>query len=329
MDKIKEQFLKIKAFFRKDVKLPLVIVKHTEIIEEMLVFVLALFILTSFAIYSWYFSNMKNQETQVFPIVEAPEEDQLSEPMEIDSSSWSAYRSQWYGFELKYPENWEKPVFQKSAAGSSWEYKYLFRKINGGGDDFYSEFDVVIYDVRKIKELFATNEFPSVKNEELKMQGACDEITGHLAENENYPAEEIYIPADDDCYNQAFFYSLTRDQYIYNIVPALKENQEVPADSKKHAMKNFPEFFSAVSNFNLIDIKRPSPESIKPKITAPKPVSHTKDSLGRRVCAAKSDHPQKSKQDKGKHLDMECCLDPDEYPNPWCYYSPNKYDKYL
>lgn len=50
---------------------------------------------------------------------------------------------------------------------------------------------------------------------------------------------------------------------------------------------------------------------------------------GRRVCEKKNDKPAKSKKGKGKHMDMECCLDPDEYPNPNCYYSPEKYGKYL
>ncbi len=50
---------------------------------------------------------------------------------------------------------------------------------------------------------------------------------------------------------------------------------------------------------------------------------------GRKVCGTKNDHPRKSQKGKGKHMDMECCLDPDEYPNPHCYYPPEKYGKYL
>lgn len=68
---------------------------------------------------------------------------------------------------------------------------------------------------------------------------------------------------------------------------------------------------------------------IKPVIKAPMPYVYEKDSLGRRVCNKKNDHPGKSKQNKKKHMDMECCLDPDEYPNPNCYYDPEKYGKYL
>ncbi len=52
---------------------------------------------------------------------------------------------------------------------------------------------------------------------------------------------------------------------------------------------------------------------------------------GRRVCEKKNDKPGKSKvNNKGKvHMDMECCLDPDEIPNPHCYYDPGKYGKYM
>lgn len=64
-------------------------------------------------------------------------------------------------------------------------------------------------------------------------------------------------------------------------------------------------------------------------ITAPMPRSYEKDSLGRLVCGKRNDHPQKSDQGKGKHMDMECCMDPDEYPNPHCYYDSDKYGKYL
>lgn len=67
----------------------------------------------------------------------------------------------------------------------------------------------------------------------------------------------------------------------------------------------------------------------KPVIKAPMPYVYKVDSLGRRVCNKKNDHPGKSKQNKKKHMDMECCLDPDEIPNPNCYYSPEKYGKYL
>ncbi len=61
---------------------------------------------------------------------------------------------------------------------------------------------------------------------------------------------------------------------------------------------------------------------------APMPLVH-KVVDGRRVCGKKNDKPKKSKKGVGRHMDMECCLDPDEIPNPNCYYPPEKYGKYL
>jgi hypothetical protein len=47
---------------------------------------------------------------------------------------------------------------------------------------------------------------------------------------------------------------------------------------------------------------------------------------GKYVCKKKKGYVGKSKKNnKGYlHLDMECCLDPDEYPNPWCTYRPGE-----
>ena len=42
---------------------------------------------------------------------------------------------------------------------------------------------------------------------------------------------------------------------------------------------------------------------------------------GRRVCAVKNDHPQGG---GAIHVDEDCCPDPNETPNPRCYYSPGQ-----
>jgi len=74
--------------------------------------------------------------------------------------------------------------------------------------------------------------------------------------------------------------------------------------------------------------KENSVKKIK-RMAGPIPYVFDTDNLGRRVCNKSNDKPSKSDKGKGKHMDMECCLDPDEYPNPHCYYSPEKYGKYL
>ena len=223
----------------------------------------------------------------------------------IETTDWISYQNNWYGFELKYPPNWGKPTSKSVAGGVKWEYRYQFQREKNNAEDFHFGFDVVVYNVKKVKELLNTEEYPTLKSEELKLQEACDKISGHLEENQNYPAEKIHIPPNDNCYNPAFFYSLTRNEYIYNIVPTRKDSTE--AINPEEISKDFPEFIVVISTLNLTDIKRPK---IQTKINAPIPVAAINVG-GRLVCAKKNDHPGYSHKGKGKHLDMECCLDPD------------------
>ncbi len=274
------------------------------------------------------------QEAALQEVIQgAPSEEQISEEVQkiqktIDITNWKLYQNQYYGFEVKYPQDWAAPKSQAAVSGSQWEYRYQFRKNSEDPNNPYLGFDVVIYNVAKTKELSGTDEFPTIKSEDLKNNPECANIEGHSIDTGDYPAAEIYIPPTDDCYNPVLFFSFIRDQYIYNFVPVLKEGSQVDSDPRIAIDNNFPEFLSVISTADLIDVVRPKPTPPKPKITAPFPVSY-KVVNGQLVCAKKNDHPSKSKQHKGKHLDMECCLDPDEYPNPHCYYSPDKYGKYL
>lgn len=58
--------------------------------------------------------------------------------------------------------------------------------------------------------------------------------------------------------------------------------------------------------------------------SAPKPRAATKKVNGKRVCEKKNDKPHESGQGSHPHMDMECCPDPDEWPNPHCYYTPEQ-----
>lgn len=245
-----------------------------------------------------------------------------------DISAWRPYQNLWYGFTLKYPNDWFDPVVKKPAAGNMWEQKIEFRMSQIGENNPFEGFDVKIYNVQKVKEFSNTDEFPKLKSDELSVNSECSNINGHLLETGDYPAEEVYVPIKDNCYNAALYFTNTRDGYIYNIFPRIKDGAGYAGDPAQEIIAHLPEFFSVISNWNLIDIQRPKSSFAKPRVVAPKPVSFDVAN-GRLVCAKKNDHPGKSNKGKGKHLDMECCLDPDEYPNPWCYYSPDKYGKFL
>lgn len=274
------------------------------------------FVLLSIIYHYQFSSKQKDAGLLPQPVIENEAENPI-----MDTAEWKTYTTQWYGFELKYPNNWNKPALKNATPGAKWEYRYQFRKQAVKESDPYVGFDVVVYNVGKVKDLSNTEEFPTVREGVVQSPGTCDTIVGRLAENEKYPAEQISVSAGDDCYRPAYFYTLTRDNYIYTIVPISTET-EGGVQSETEIVRKFPEFITVASTLNLIDIVQPKPA---PKITAPKPIAVTKtDSRGRLICAKKDDHPRKSKKGKGKHLDMECCLDPDEYPNPWCYYPPGK-----
>ncbi len=297
---------------------------------------------------NWYFSkqtkfeNMQKIEAAKKMIQEAVRQDALEKFEEenagrvlaiqerFDPTTWKEYKSNWYGFKIKYPQDWKYPLVNKVRQGSRADYRVSF--LSNRQDKNFIGFDVAVYDINKIKELSATDEFPKIKTEQLKDSEQCKIIEGHIIETGDYPAEEIYIPLADDCYEKTFFFSVVNGQYIYNLAPVLRAGTEFNGDPMIGVSDDLPEFFSAISQFENIEIVRPKPKPkapAPPKITAPYPVSYKKDSIGRLICAKKNDKPSKSKKNKNKHLDMECCLDPDEYPNPHCYYPVEKYGKYL
>jgi hypothetical protein len=248
---------------------------------------------------------------------------------EIDTSAWIPYQNTWYGLALKYPREWSDPVVKKPASGTGWEQQIQFRMNQTGENNPFEGFDVVVYSIAKVKEATNTDEYPKLKNPELGADPQCATIEGHLLDIGNYPAEEIYIPATDACFYATLYFGNTRDAYIYDLVPRLKEGSGLAGDPADEIASHMPEFFAVASTLNYINIVRPKSVPPKPKITAPMPFIYKIDGRGRKVCGNKNDHPSKSKQNKGRHMDMECCLDPDEYPNPNCYYDPAKYGKYL
>lgn len=256
-------------------------------------------------------------------LIQTPEEEKMftgevvAEP--IDTTSWDTYRNQWYGFEVGHPNSWTNMQY-KSATEKSARYEtiYKFRKDGNGGDDTFSGYDVVIYSTKKAQSIENTNEIRKKESspEDISECSFSEEV-GLGDENNQY--QKVSVEKKNPCYEPAYFYTLSKGNYIYNIVPAVKEDTGQFSNPEKNADELFPEYKEAVASFKFISIARPRPK-LKPRITARKPIS-AKISGGRLVCAKKNDHPSKSRNGNKKgHLDLECCLDPDETPNPWCTY---------
>jgi len=253
--------------------------------------------------------NLKKSEEKNNQTIESSE---LEIPV-FDTTDWENYQNNWYGFKLKYPENWEQLESQKPLEDSRWEYKYRFRKKETDEDNPYIGFDVVIYNINKVKELTSTEEHPSFKFE-MNENETCRFIPEHMKEEPAFFSVEMHISPADDCYNQAFFYSIISDKYIYNVAPVPKDNQKIPTDFKKYAIKNFPEFISTASSFDLITIKKINSQPItqKPAVRLKK-------------CPAKVDNPSISSRNDKNHMDEDCCPDFDEWPKPGCAYSAKDY----
>ena len=278
----------------------------------------------------------KLQSEQYEALMQQIEKDNVSEIMAIQerypTDTWKKFTSQYYGFEIPYPaEGWSVSVQKIDQTQSKAIYRVNYLKHN----DIFNEpvgFSVSVYDTANVKELSQTDEFPAMRVNDLSAAGLCAVPEGHMYETGDYPAEEIYIPLGDECYESTLFFTMVKGQYIYNITPivGMAMSDDI-VDPMIAVVDMTPEYFSAVSQFGAIEIVRPKPKPVLPKVAGPMPATYKKDVLGRRVCEKSKDKPSKSKENnKGKtHMDMECCLDPDEYPNPHCYYDPGKYGKYL
>jgi hypothetical protein len=245
--------------------------------------------------------------------------EEISEP--IDTSGWSTYRNKWYGFEIQHPESWTDNTQYKTATEKSARYDiiYKFRKDGEESSDTFSGYDVKIYSVRKVQEIENTNEIRKKDNAPAESSECSVPASEESLESGGPTLQKISINEDNPCYEPAYFYSYTKGSYIYNIVPAVGESGERFPNPEEKTSKAFPEYKEAVASFKNISLSKPAMAPAKPRITARRPVS-AKISGGRLVCAKKNDHPHKSDKNKPGHLDLECCLDPDERPNPWCSY---------
>ncbi|OGI26226.1 MAG: hypothetical protein A3J76_01430 [Candidatus Moranbacteria bacterium RBG_13_45_13] len=250
--------------------------------------------------------------------IEQPPAEEDVRKININTSDWKTYANNWYGFRIDYPEDWNVSIVPRVDSSANFEYRYSFRKPEGDKSENFIGFDVVTYSLTRIKSPLNADEIILKNISDGATDGKdCSDIDGHLEENEEFPAEEVSIPSGDECFEEAYFFTLTGESYVYNFVPVASEDLTGEKNIKKKIKEEFPEFSAAAQSFGITKILRPKP---KPKITAPKPLAEVKIKNGKRYCAKKNDKPRKSKEHEKKHMDMECCLDPDEIPNPWCTY---------
>lgn len=235
--------------------------------------------------------------------------------------SWKIYKNTAYSFTLKYPEDWPEPAVVKPEEGKKYKFKVSFRNSAEEGKN-QKGFDIYIYRLLKSDNSIQPDYTDNLTKKDTAAEdySNCGEIgTAYLGENK-YPAMEMYYLKNDPCFAEAYYLVLEKGVYIYDIVPVPRGGINYDGyDGRVKVAETLPEFKKILDSFNFIQVVAKKTTVVK-RITAPKPVAKTRNVGGKRMCAHKSDKPRKSKTNKKKHMDMECCLDPDEYPNPWCTY---------
>ena len=232
---------------------------------------------------------------------------------------WKTYKNTAYGFMLKYPENWPVPTVAKRTKETKYYHKVSFRESKEGQKGF----DIIVYKspTKKDNKLDPNySDSITIKDTAGEDFSNCPELDVHEVGPKSYPAVEVAALKDNPCFAETYFFSLQKGSYVYDIVPLPDGGIGYPGyDGEAQTAKTLPEFEKMLSTFEFITVVA-NRTKVVPRITAPKPLAKLKIVNGKRTCAKKNDKPRKSKQNKKKHMDMECCLDPDEIPNPWCTY---------
>lgn len=99
-------------------------------------------------------------------------------------------------------------------------------------------------------------------------------------------------------------------------------------------VQNIPSDYEVTQSSAKEVIKTPVIKKSPPKkiasIGLPSPIlSDVRIINGKSVCEHENDKPKKSKKTSKRHIDGECCLDPDEIPNSLCFYPQEKYGKLI
>lgn len=243
---------------------------------------------------------------------------------EDDTLAWKTYQDKITGFSVKYPDYWPDP--KVSRAGGKVEYLEKVVFDNGFGTEAkrFKGFEVYVYDAEKISGPVESDNLMPKNPENLKAND-CDksEFSEATLGEGAYPAQEVEVESGDRCFMEAYFFSVNRGKYFYNIVPLAPETDSPLGEGKKiDVITNFPKFFEILSTFvvPLEEVQIEEEKEVIQKNIVEKKVQPRRvlQSLGR--CSHKNDHPRKSRTKKHRHMDEDCCMDPDEWPNPRCQY---------
>jgi|GEM_PF-1205351 len=249
---------------------------------------------------------------------------------ESGTEYWKTYRNSAYGFEIKYPPNWPSPAVSGPQKGYKFKYKVAFRENGNSLEEPSNGLDVYVYRSSQPNSKLLKADYTDnlvIKNTAEPDFGNCKELEVFSIGAAEYPTVQVYTLQNDPCFNEAYFFSLRKGFYIYDIVPILKNGINYNGyDGEKMVGANFLDFYRILATLNFPAVKQtvtnPAVNNTteappKPKVEAPRVVKGIR-------CPEKIQHPKKS-PNKGKHVDEDCCPDPDEWPKAGCAYSAHDF----
>lgn len=249
---------------------------------------------------------------------------------EQEMGNWKTYQNRVYGFQIKYPDDWPDPTVSGPQNGFKYRAKISFRANQEEGKNS-NGFDIDIY--RSLR----TNAKPKPNySDNLSLKDSaepnfenCKSLEIFSIGTAEYPALQVKALSDDPCFKEAYFFSLQKGFNIFDFVPIPGSGIGYSGyDGEKVVGEEFPDFYRILSTFGFRLVRQTSQQTNNP---ATKPIAKPvqlkvevpRVSRGIR-CPEKIQHPHSSNT-KGKHVDEDCCPDPDEYPKAGCAYSAHDY----
>jgi hypothetical protein len=236
------------------------------------------------------------------------------EPPKMDTENWKIYKNDRYKFQIKYPADWPLPQEKASTVTPNYGYEaqISFRSDVTNPTLDYKGFDVLIYSTEITAQQTASESLSKDNTEAPALNNPFSQ------NNESHCSyKEVSLTKNDLFYTKDYYYHIQGDLFTYDIFP-IQQNQDDSQYSKRLSIKNaMPEFYTSVDTFLITEeppIKKAPPSGAR------RPVSITRVS-----CREKNDGDPSYSKTKGKHMDEDCCPDPDEWAKPGCIYSPRGY----
>ena len=242
-----------------------------------------------------------------------------------DTKDWKTYQDKKYNFEIKYPSSWADPQ-AKAVNDKDFAYQY---EVRFGTADTLSESDNEGFSV------FVTKKDSSDENIDV---GDCIASLPETPPNESTPKNQGQSDKNDQCLLYKlklagedpgyYSYQFMGQDFEYNFFPVLSDSSK----SSLLTTKRMSQFEAAANTFSLdfeaiaLQKKKTAERLRQQAIAAEKERIKTlyRPSTQKSVCVEKHIHPSKSDR-QGKHIDEDCCPDPDEWPNLRCKYKSSDF----